>query len=87
MTPLILEVWGGVAREGVAYLRSLAAVRRGPLTAEAQDATWATRCFASYWGQRLSLTLQRSVAQQILSAAHRAALTASSAARGAAPVG
>ena len=75
VTPLIHEVWGGCARDGVMYLRQLAAVREGPLTAEAADATWATQDFSSFWSQRLSLTLQRCVAQQILCAAQRVALT------------
>ena len=46
------------------------------LTAEAADATWAAQDFTSFWSQRLSLTLQRCVAQQILCAAQRVALTA-----------
>ena len=75
VTPLIHEVWGGCSRDGVMYLRQLAAARQGPLTAEAVDATWATQGFSSFWSQRLSLTLQRCVAQQILSAAQRVALT------------
>ena len=61
------------------YLRQLAAIRKGPLTAEAAEATWATQDFSAFWGQRLSITLQRCVAQQVLCAAHRVALTSASA--------
>ena len=81
VTPLIHEVWGGMARDAQFYLRQLAAVREGVLSAEAAEATWATQDFGAFWGQRLSLTLQRCVAQQILCAAQRVALTSAFAGR------
>lgn len=64
--PLIHEVFGGVAPEACSYLRRLAALRPGALTAESLTATWSTTSFCSYWGQRISLVLTSQVAQQIL---------------------
>jgi len=67
VVPLIHEVWGGVAPEGVAFMRRLADSKVGP---DRATATWATSSFRSYWGQRLSLALQLGVAREILDVAN-----------------
>ena len=69
VTCLISEVWGGFAPEAVVCLRRLAESRAGELTGEAAWATWATRGFMSYHGQRLSIELHTGVAREIWRAA------------------
>ena len=71
VTPLIAEVWGGMAPEAISFLHSLAQQRSDAPTLYR---TWAADSFSAYWGQYVSLSIQRGVTQQLLSAAEAAAV-------------
>ena len=69
VVPLIAEVWGGFAADAMTFLRRLSRSRGDRLDVEEHSATWATRSFSSYYGQRLSIAATSGVAIEIWRAA------------------
>jgi len=65
VVPLISEVWGGFAADAMSFLRKLARTRGDRLDVEEHSATWATRSYASFYGQRLSIAVASGVAIEV----------------------
>ena len=67
--PLAFETYGALGRMGQQRFRQLAARRADMLVREADTSTHTADSFSSYWGQRISIRLQREIADGFLYAA------------------
>jgi len=62
---LLAETWGGLSPESMKLLGELAQLRNDGLSLEQGSATWTTGSFTAYYGQLLSIAVQRGVANEI----------------------
>ena len=67
--PLAFEVFGALGEMGQERFSALSRSRKDRLVQEAGTQTTTAASFTSYWGQRISVRLQRAIADGFLYAA------------------